>query len=121
MRNIAPAYRMRCDGFNNWYFRNGDEWTVDKRLKFLSLALADAERNIELHKGKMPRDAYLANIVVLNNLGYVSKLEKYNLTALEHGQQDSEREGPAEQRTGHGPELQGRRPVESGPKPKRPG
>lgn len=79
----APAYRVRCDGFNNWYFRNGDSWDIEKRLKFLQLALADAEKNIELHKGKIARDAFLARIVVLNNLGYVSKLEKYNIAALE--------------------------------------
>jgi tetratricopeptide (TPR) repeat protein len=79
----APAYRVRCDGFNNWYFRSGDSWGVEKRLKFLQLALADAEKNIELHKSKVARDAFLARIVVLNNLGYVSKLEKYNMAALD--------------------------------------
>ena len=47
------------------------------------MALADAEKNVELHKGKTSRDALLVNVVVLNSLGYVSKLEKYNAAALD--------------------------------------
>lgn len=79
----APAYRTRCDGFNNWEFRNRDVWSAEKRIQYLTLALADAEKNIDLHRGIVPLDALLTNIVVLNNLGSVTKVAKYNLTALD--------------------------------------
>ncbi len=78
----APAYRTRCDGYNNWEFNKRNVWPAEKRIQILKLALADAERYIDLHRS-VPVDAMLTNIVVLNNLGSVTGIEKYNLIALD--------------------------------------
>jgi tetratricopeptide (TPR) repeat protein len=78
----APAYRTRCNAYNNWEFSNSSRLSFEKRRELLLKAYADATAYIDLHRNLTP-DALQTRIVVVNNLGFLTKNHKFNEQALD--------------------------------------
>lgn len=84
--DYAPAYRTRADGYNNWYFRRGDQLSAEQQAELLLKALGDAERNVALLRDAKALDSVVdaarSRAVILNNLGHLTRERKYNQQAL---------------------------------------
>jgi tetratricopeptide (TPR) repeat protein len=81
-KNYAPLYRTRCYGYNNWEFAHGGRYTFEKRRDLLLKAYNDGDTYAKLHRNLTP-DALQVKITVLNNLGYLTKNEKFNQEAYD--------------------------------------
>jgi tetratricopeptide (TPR) repeat protein len=81
-KDYAPLYRTRCYGYNNWEFTHGGRYSFEKRRDLLQKAAADSDMYVNLHRVMTP-DALQVRITVLNNLGYLTKNEKYNQQAYD--------------------------------------
>jgi hypothetical protein len=89
-RNFAPAYATRSDGYNNWYFHHGSSLSAERRLELLKLAYSDAAANADLLGQTTPEsafDAIVQRLIILNNLGQLTRDRKFNQEALQGAEQ----------------------------------